>query len=113
MPDDIPEASSCWSTADGDESTSPLHELGNLFQMWVAPEHRGKGLGGQLLQTAISWARARSAAAVCLGVTLSDSPAMRLYRRAGFVPSGETGPLPPGSALLAQPMTLCLEASAV
>ena len=83
-----------------------------LFQMWVAPEHRGLGLGSQLLQAAISWARARNAAAVCLGVTLGDSPATRLYRKAGFVPNGEKGPLRPGSALLGQPMSLRLARSA-
>jgi ribosomal protein S18 acetylase RimI-like enzyme len=85
----------------------------SLYQMWVAPEHRGMGLGRQLLQTAISWARARDATAVCLGVTLSNGPAMHLYLKAGFVPSGATEPLRSGSALLVQPMTLCLEEGAV
>jgi GNAT superfamily N-acetyltransferase len=86
--------------------------LVNLFQMWVAPEHRASGLGKQLLQMAISWARLRNAEAVCLGVALRDGPAMHLYRAAGFVPSGETEPLRPGSPVLVQPMRLRLAESA-
>jgi GNAT superfamily N-acetyltransferase len=82
--------------------------LVNIFQMWVAPEFRGQGLGGRLLHAGIAWARAREAKAVCLSVTLSESPAMRMYRAAGFQPSGPAEPLRPGSDLLAQPMVLRL-----
>lgn len=80
----------------------------NLFQMWVAPEHRSHGLGAELLHQAIAWAQARGAATLSLGVTLGDSPAVRLYRRAGFVPSGQPEPLRPNSPLLAQAMVLRL-----
>jgi GNAT superfamily N-acetyltransferase len=81
----------------------------NVFQMWVAPEFRSRGLGGRLLQAAIAWARARGARCVCLGVTLAESPAMRMYLAAGFRPSGPANPLRPGSSLLAQTMALQLD----
>lgn len=97
-----------WAKVDQSDAS-----LVNLFQMWVAPEHRSIGLGKQLLQSAISWARARNAEAVCLSVTLRDGPAMHLYRTVGFVPSGETEPLRPGSPVLVQPMMLRLAERAV
>jgi ribosomal protein S18 acetylase RimI-like enzyme len=80
----------------------------NLFQMWVAPALRGQGIGHRLLQEAIDWARRRQARRVHLGVTDADTPAMRLYTRAGFAVVGAPAPLRPGSALLAQSMQLLL-----
>lgn len=83
--------------------------LVNLFQMWVAPECRGRGIASLLLGNAVAWAKARGARAVQLGVTCGDTPAARLYARAGFVASGGTGPLRDGSPLLSQTMRLVLE----
>jgi len=93
------------------DSSSP--SVVNLFQMWVAPERRGAGVGSALLRESIAWAKRLGAESMCLGVTCGDSPAMRLYSRAGFVPFGATEPLRPGSALLAQNMRLALRESAV
>jgi ribosomal protein S18 acetylase RimI-like enzyme len=97
----------CWAKQDADDSRR-VH----LFQMWVAPEHRGIGLGRQLLRGAIDWASARGAQSLCLGVTLGDSSALRLYRAAGFVAEGEAEALRPGSALCSQAMRLALSAPA-
>ncbi|MDE2430865.1 MAG: GNAT family N-acetyltransferase [Burkholderiales bacterium] len=80
----------------------------NVFQMWVAPESRGYGVGKQLLQAVIDWARGRQARCLQLGVTCGDTPAMRLYLRAGFKPVGATEALREGSALLSQTMQLRL-----
>jgi len=85
----------------------------DLYQMWVAPEFRGRGLGRMLLRTALEWARARNAHAVHLGVTCGDTPAMRLYVSEGFIPVGQGGPLRPGSALLGQPMRLQLKGAEI
>lgn len=83
----------------------------NLFQVWVAPEGRGCGVGASLLHEAILWARSANARSVQLGVTQGDTPAVRLYARAGFRPFGAPEPLRPGSPLLSQPMRLALETS--
>jgi len=80
----------------------------DLFQMWVAPECRGQGIGHALLQHAIGWARAREATCLHLGVTCGDTPARRLYARAGFVVAGPPVPLREGSPLLALDMKLFL-----
>ena len=87
-------------------------DVAALYQMWVAPTHRGRGVGRKLLEAVIAWATAQNAAFLELGVTCGDSPARRLYERAGFKPFGEPQPLRPGSTLLAQLMRLALKNAA-
>jgi GNAT superfamily N-acetyltransferase len=79
-------------------------EVAALYQMWVAPPHRDRGVGEKLLEGVIAWAKAQNASSLDLAVTCGDSPARRLYERAGFKPMGSPQPLRPGSTLLAQPM---------
>jgi GNAT superfamily N-acetyltransferase len=88
------------------ESSNP--DVANLYQMWVAPNYRGLGVGQKLLKAVIDWARAANVCYLALGVTCGDNAAMRLYVRSGFKPIGEPEPLRPGSELLAQPMRLAL-----
>ena len=80
----------------------------NLYQMWVAPQYRRLGAGQMLLEAVIAWASSKNAVSLDLGVTLRDSPAMRLYTRLGFEPAGPLEPLRPGSPVLEQPMRLDL-----
>src|SRR5687767_8625053 len=80
-----------WAKVDGTDTS-----LINIYQMWVAPEFRGRGLGSLLLGAAIGWARSRNAHAIHLMVTCGDTPAMRLYNREGFTPIGATEALRPG-----------------
>ena len=77
-----------------------------LFQVWVAPACRGRGVGAAMLAEALRWARATGAAGVLLDVTWGDSAAVRLYRRAGFREEGRPAPFREGSPLLAQVMRL-------
>lgn len=81
----------------------------NIFQVWVAPEYRGRGIAKDLLREAILWAKTRGARLVQLGVTCGDSAAMRLYLREGFQSVGVPEPLRPDSTLLEQTMHLVLE----
>lgn len=83
-------------------------ETAHLFQMWVAPENRGRGCAGRLLDAVVAWAREAGARRLLLSVTCGDTPAARLYLRAGFVPAGEEELLRAGSALRSQPMQLDL-----
>lgn len=92
-----------WAKVDANDAT-----IVNLFQMWVAPEARGQGVAGALLDEAVRWARARSALALQLGVTCTNAAALRLYERAGFVDAGVREPLRPGSDLVEQRMRLTL-----
>lgn len=79
-----------------------------LFQMWVDPATRGQGAGRRLLEAAIGWAQQVDARCVRLGVTVQDSPALRLYTALGFRPAGPLEPLREGSRLQSQPMALSL-----
>jgi len=55
----------------------------------------------------LAWSSSKLEALV-LAATCGDTPAMRLYRRAGFRPIGEPEPLRPGSSVLARSMRLDL-----
>jgi len=62
-----------------------------LLGMGVHRDHRRQGLGGQLLETALAWARAQGGIDwVDLEVIASNLPARRLYERSGFVVVGAT-----------------------
>lgn len=71
-----------------------------LFQMWVSPEARGRGVGHHLLNACIDWAISRGHVAMRLDCTLGNEPARRLYERHGFVVTGEREPLREGSDVL-------------
>lgn len=66
-----------------------------LISMWVAPAARGRGAGDALIAAAVDWARAQGFARVVLDVGDHNAPAIALYARNGFEPTGETGSLPP------------------
>jgi ribosomal protein S18 acetylase RimI-like enzyme len=71
-----------------------------LFAMWVAPETRGRGVGGALIDAVEGWARAQGYTRIGLGVTTTNEHANRLYERKGFVDLGQTYPLREGSDLV-------------
>jgi ribosomal protein S18 acetylase RimI-like enzyme len=77
-----------------------------VFQMWVAPEHRGFGIGRMLLEAIIDWARQHGAVSIVLGVTCGNEPAWRLYESSGFKAYGELDALRSGSELKVQSMKL-------
>jgi len=66
-----------------------------LISMWVAPEGRGRGVGDALVQAVIDWARAAGFAELRLDVGDHNAPAIALYARKGFQPTGNTGALAP------------------
>jgi len=56
--------------------------------MLVTERWRGKGVGTALLEAAISWARAAGAHKLALEAWPDNTPALQLYRKAGFVEEG-------------------------
>lgn len=84
-------------------------DTAHIYQMWVDPAVRGSGAGHALLDCAVMWARKKAVHRVCLGVTLAQSPAMRLYQKYGFLPIGQLEPLREGSHLEAQTLELQLQ----
>jgi ribosomal protein S18 acetylase RimI-like enzyme len=57
-----------------------------IAKMAVAPEARGRGLGDRLMEAAVEFARERGAARVIIVSNTVLEPAIRLYRKHGFVP---------------------------
>lgn len=55
-----------------------------ILSIAVMPAHRGKGLGGQLLEVHLRRLAGLAVGTVFLEVATDNLPARRLYRRAGF-----------------------------
>lgn len=64
-----------------------------LVSMWVAPGHRRRGVGSQLLSAVLEYARAHGESRLGLCVAEGNEPAATLYRAAGFEPTGEMQPM--------------------
>lgn len=65
-----------------------------LFSMWTSPAVRRTGVGHGLVVAVIEWARQTGASQLRLWVTDGNTPAIRLYDKLGFHPTGERKPLP-------------------
>jgi GNAT superfamily N-acetyltransferase len=92
-----------WAKCDAEDAG-----IVNLFQMWVAPEARGRGVAAALVDEAVAWARSIQARLVRLGVVSGNQAAIQLYTRKGFGMVGTPEPTRPGSARLEQTMHLPL-----
>ncbi|MFE3454095.1 GNAT family N-acetyltransferase [Nonomuraea sp. NPDC059194] len=80
----------------------------HLLSMWVAPEARGTGLAGRLVDEVVAWARARQAQEIGLWAVDANAAARALYARKGFVPSGKVMALPSNPALMESHYVLSL-----
>ena len=70
-------------------------DTATLISMWVAPDARRSGVGDALIDAAIDWARANGVNRLLLYVVDDNAPAIALYARKGFQPTGEVATLPP------------------
>ena len=87
----------------------PQHpRVGRVGGMWVAPEARDRRAGQALLDAVVAWAQERGLGTLELWVTEGNSPAARLYRRAGFVETGARDVLPANPMLSTVQMALQL-----
>jgi len=57
---------------------------GVLHDLVVDPEHRGRGVGRQLLDATLAYLRSRGAPRVILWTAEPNGPAQRLFARVGF-----------------------------
>lgn len=64
-----------------------------LRSVWVSPQARGGGVGDRLIAAVKTWARQWGATTLKLAVIPGNEPAIALYRRNGFVVTGELGDL--------------------
>jgi ribosomal protein S18 acetylase RimI-like enzyme len=61
----------------------------SLVSLWVAPEARRAGLASALICAVVTRARNEGMGRLVLEVIETNAPAIALYRKHGFVPSGE------------------------
>jgi GNAT superfamily N-acetyltransferase len=59
-----------------------------LKRMYLAPGHRGRGLGRRLLERALMWAESSSCRTVVLDTSTAMTVAQHLYESAGFRRTG-------------------------
>lgn len=87
----------CWMAVDANQALAGhiqlamdwRHGVARIGRVIIAPDHRGKGLAGPLLQAVLTQAFSYpDIQRVELNVYTWNAPAMRTYAKAGFVPEG-------------------------
>jgi GNAT superfamily N-acetyltransferase len=73
---------------------NPETGLSELVAMWVRPEARGRGVGVELVETVVTWAKSLGVDRIQLWVAEVNPAALKLYERCGFTLTGERGELP-------------------
>lgn len=74
-----------------------------LISMWVAPFARRRGVGTALIDAVAEWARTVRPGELRLQVVDGNEPAIRMYKRNGFVDLGVVPGLEPVERLMARP----------
>jgi len=57
-----------------------------LISTYVLPEHRGRNIGGRLVEAFFAWSRERRAERFHLAAYAANESAIRFYRPHGFAP---------------------------
>jgi ribosomal protein S18 acetylase RimI-like enzyme len=78
-------------------ATSPAKDEVELISMWVAPEARGRGVGGALVEAIALWALKQPVARVALDVREANTDAIKLYRQHDFEDIGGSPNSEPGA----------------
>lgn len=90
---------SAWSEASpGDGGASELRSL------WVSPAARGGGVGDRLIEAVTAWALRSGSTTLTLAVIPGNESASALYRRHGFIATGEHGDVLPDGVTREQVM---------
>lgn len=62
----------------------------HLLSMWVAPSHRGTGMGSRLVHAVEAWARSKHVTELWLEVTPANEGVARFYAGNGFAPASRS-----------------------
>lgn len=62
--------------------------VAHLSKMWVEPAARGTGVAAAIVDAIVAWAREAEYPRLGLGVTTTNTRAIALYERLGFVDTG-------------------------
>ncbi len=72
----------------------------HVVSVWVAPTHRKRGVGRQLMLAVAHWGVSRHVTDLFLMVTSNNQPAIVFYQDLGFKMTGDTKPYPNDTALV-------------
>lgn len=67
-------------------SSVDAHGRGELESIYVAPVHRGQGLGTQLARYQVAWLRERGARLIRVTLAVGNEAALPFYQALGFLP---------------------------
>jgi len=65
------------------------NDVGELLQVWVSPEHRGKGVARDLMDAVFQWASANGFRTAVATIGKGNMRARRFYQQYGFKPESE------------------------
>ena len=65
-------------------------DIGEVLQVWIAPEYRGTGVARDLMDAVFKWAGDNSFRAIIARITNENTRALRFYRKCGFAFTKET-----------------------
>jgi ribosomal protein S18 acetylase RimI-like enzyme len=72
------------------EKAEKLQHVANIVSFYIKPEFRRKGLGKEMIKTAIDFAKTKlEVQKIQLGVITTQTPAYELYKSVGFIKIGE------------------------
>jgi mycothiol synthase len=74
----------CWTRIYGGEDNVTRRGKGRIYMLGVDPDHRGKGIGKEVLVAGLSYLKGKGLGIVELTVDSENEAARALYRSAGF-----------------------------
>jgi ribosomal-protein-alanine N-acetyltransferase len=77
----------------GYQISTPTHMGGHLARLAVLPEFQGRGLGSALLSDLLAQFARRGALVVTVNTQKDNQASLLLYKKAGFIFSGEEYPI--------------------
>ncbi|MGV9531953.1 N-acetyltransferase family protein [Streptomyces cellulosae] len=75
-------------------SPMTVFPIATLTAMWVRPDHRGSGVGAQLVERFLAWAKEREAGRAEVTAYTANERARRFYARHGFTDHTATATRP-------------------
>jgi RimJ/RimL family protein N-acetyltransferase len=85
----VAEVGDRWVGCAGAYRETGPHEV---ISVWVAPDHRGCGVGETVVGAAVAWSRSQGATRVVLHVMPENLHAIAMYERLGFRLTGRLDP---------------------
>jgi len=74
----------CWTRIYAGRDKVRRDDKGRIYMLGVDPDHRGKGIGKEVLLAGLSYLRSKGLGIIELTVDSKNEPALALYRSAGF-----------------------------